>query len=530
MKQRRKEQTNPTNELTANKASFLPHIPLKVNISNEIIGGLTTFLLLSYFFIVSSKILIQALSLKPEVAVTIYSAMVIISALFTVFASIITKLPVVYGISTGLTVFFTASAFEELSINGSLGFGLFIIEGILFLLLMLTPFMKWLINSMPRFIHCSSPAIVGAMILFYALTSVGIIPFQTESLFISATIKTPSIFLFVFVFLLSIVLYFLKVRYSFLVAILIGLFTGFILSKTNIAGSLRLNWMILSGIIIGWLFLFSILYDKKVKRCLDISLWIGILAMFIICIFYNNNLSILIKPEQFTGENGLIAVPSFKAISSLFGNSITSLPSVFADMNKFFIPLLSLLVFHILTYVFTLFTLETFSIPISNKSSAKNLLLSDGLASIVSGVSCVNPMNSLIGTSLNLSFGSKTYLSSIFFSLFCVVGLFLYPLFSTTMSQYIIAPILASTGIILLYKGLQKLETKFVFNVIPFVVVLFLSAILQDITLAFSISLLLYVFLYSNQKRKVATSLWFFCIFLFLFEFFKISIPFLSFP
>ena len=89
MKQRRKEQTNPTNELTANKASFLPHIPLKVNISNEIIGGLTTFLLLSYFFIVSSKILIQALSLKPEVAVTIYSAMVIISALFTVFASII---------------------------------------------------------------------------------------------------------------------------------------------------------------------------------------------------------------------------------------------------------------------------------------------------------------------------------------------------------------------------------------------------------------------------------------------------------
>ncbi|MCK5849167.1 MAG: hypothetical protein KAH01_08240 [Caldisericia bacterium] len=520
-------------EVEYKKATFLNKVfeldQRGTTFKQEILAGLTTFLILSFSYFQSVTLLSNTLEIHSEYTAGIIAIILLFSAILSILGGLFTKLPVVFGISTGLTVFVTAGAFSQFNMTFSSGFSLILVEGIIFTFIAFTKLPSILIEKTPEYLKKCSSGIIGSFFVLFAFVYAGVISFNGESIYIANTISTPLVFLLVFGTVISITLFTLKTKNSLLISFVLTLLMGMYLNKTVMNSDFVTSSIVLSTYIIGWLILFSIMFDKKVKYALEKSLWMLCLALILGLFLYRNPNALVLIPSKLIGQNGVFAFPSLKEGNVFISSSIKAVPLLMKSLSSFIPALLSLLVFQLIAYVCTFFTIQQFQTKNEMKEEEnyfKRGFLFEGIASIFTGISSSASTLSAQGTSINVLSGAKTGLSSVAYGVVSIFGLFIIPLLNFVLIPSAAAPILLSIGILLLHKSLMNIEKLKKEVTIPFLIAVLVSIVTQDIVIAITISLLMYAIIASVEKKRVSTYIWIVSILLVIFEFTRIVIPF----
>lgn len=137
----------------------------------EIIAGFTTFMTMAYIIFVNPTILSDAG--MPWNGVFIATIMGII--LGTVCMALLTNYPFALASGMGLNAFFAYSVVIGMGVSWQIALGIVFLEGILFIILSVTPIREMIINCIPMGLKASISAGIGLFIAFIGLQNAGLV-------------------------------------------------------------------------------------------------------------------------------------------------------------------------------------------------------------------------------------------------------------------------------------------------------------------------------------------------------------------
>lgn len=141
------------------------------NIKQELRAGFTTFLTMMYIVPVNAFIMSKA-GMPLD-------ALIVATALITIFATVVNGIwantPVAMSVGMGLNAYFTFGLVLGLGIPWQTALGVVFVSGILFLLLSLSNFRVWIVNSIPLDLRRAISAGIGVFISFIGLQQMGLI-------------------------------------------------------------------------------------------------------------------------------------------------------------------------------------------------------------------------------------------------------------------------------------------------------------------------------------------------------------------
>lgn len=194
----------------------------------EVLAGITTFLTMVY--IVPTNAFIMSQAGMP------IDALVTATAVITAFACILNgfwaNTPVAMSVGMGLNAFFTFGIVMGMNVPWQTALGVVFLSSFLFLILSLTPFRRWIIESLPEDLKRAIGAGIGAFIAFIGLKQIGIIAANPATLVSLGHLADPAVLLGVF-----------------------GIFVTFALIAWNVKGTLMLSIAVTA--LAGWLFAVS---------------------------------------------------------------------------------------------------------------------------------------------------------------------------------------------------------------------------------------------------------------------------------
>jgi AGZA family xanthine/uracil permease-like MFS transporter len=141
------------------------------NVKTEVIAGFTTFMTMAYIIFVNPSILSDAG--MPWNGVFIATIMGII--LGTVCMALLTNYPFALASGMGLNAFFAYSVVIGMGVNWQTALGIVFLEGILFIILSVTPIREMIINCIPMGLKSSISAGIGLFIAFIGLQNAGLV-------------------------------------------------------------------------------------------------------------------------------------------------------------------------------------------------------------------------------------------------------------------------------------------------------------------------------------------------------------------
>ena len=144
----------------------------------ELLAGLTTFLTMSYVVLVNPTIMSDAgINLGAAFVATCLAA-----AVGCFLTGLLANYPVAVAPSMGLNVYFTYDIVQKLGYAWETALGAVFISGILIIILTVTRFRRWLIESIPKSLNIAIAAGIGLFIALVALKMGGIIRPDTYTL------------------------------------------------------------------------------------------------------------------------------------------------------------------------------------------------------------------------------------------------------------------------------------------------------------------------------------------------------------
>ncbi|MEG1004189.1 NCS2 family permease [Clostridium sp.] len=181
----------------------------------EIIGGLTTFITMSYILFVNPEILSAAGMDKNSVFV----ATALAAAAGTLIMGIYAKFPMALAPGMGLNAFFAFTVCGEMGIPWQVAISGVLVSGIIFVIISVTGLRELIIKSIPQNLKHAVSAGIGLFIAFVGLKGSGIIV-ANEATFVGiGDLTNPKVLLAVFGLLLTAALLARKVK----IAIFIGM-------------------------------------------------------------------------------------------------------------------------------------------------------------------------------------------------------------------------------------------------------------------------------------------------------------------
>ena len=187
----------------------------KTTVSTEIRAGFTTFLTMMYIVPVNAMIMSQA-GMPLDALLTA-------TALITIIATILNGLwantPVAMSVGMGINAYFTFGLVLGMKIPWQSALGVVFISGMLFLLLSLTPFRVWIINTLPKDLRRAIGAGIGAFIAFIGFKEMGIVVENPATLVGLGDFSNPSVLLGLFGLVTVFTLYNVRVKGAFILAI-----------------------------------------------------------------------------------------------------------------------------------------------------------------------------------------------------------------------------------------------------------------------------------------------------------------------
>ncbi len=143
-----------------------------INLKQEIIGGLTTFLTMAYIVIVNPAILSDGTGMDKGALITVTCLAAAIGCLLAAF---IANMPIAMAPGMGMNAFFTYSLVVGRGIPWEQALGIVFLSGVIFLALTLMKIREKVVDSIPIVIRYSIAAGIGLFIAFIGLQNMGLI-------------------------------------------------------------------------------------------------------------------------------------------------------------------------------------------------------------------------------------------------------------------------------------------------------------------------------------------------------------------
>jgi AGZA family xanthine/uracil permease-like MFS transporter len=186
-------------------------------VSTEVRAGFTTFLAMMYIVPVNASIM--SLTGMP------FDALITATAVVTIIATILNGLwantPVAMSVGMGLNAYFTFGLVKGMHMPWQTALGVVMISGIVFLLLSLTKFRVWVLNSVPIDLRRAISAGIGLFIAFIGLKEMGIIVDNPATLVSLGDISSPNILLGIFGFITAAIFYSYRLKGAFILSIIL---------------------------------------------------------------------------------------------------------------------------------------------------------------------------------------------------------------------------------------------------------------------------------------------------------------------
>ncbi len=187
------------------------------NVKTEFRAGFTTFLTMMY--IVPVNAIIMSKTGMPM------GALITATALITIFSTILNgfwaNTPIAMSVGMGLNAYFTFGLVLGMKIPWQTALGVVFISGILFLVLSLTKFRIWVMQSVPYDLRRAISAGIGAFIAFIGLKQMGIVVANPAVLVGLGNFRDSNLLLGVLGLILVFAFFAWRVKGAFILAILI---------------------------------------------------------------------------------------------------------------------------------------------------------------------------------------------------------------------------------------------------------------------------------------------------------------------
>jgi len=505
--------------------------------ASECKAGITAAVISMFALLGSMQIILKAVGLtENQLLIPLISITLVFSALITIGAGIFTRLPLLFLSTIGFNTFIAVNVIQGLSLDWGVGLAIVAVESILFILLSFTKLPNLFFRELPDYFKKAAPMAIGAILIFFALLAGKMVSFKVPNEVVAWSIRLPEVLLFASGFIITYFLLKEKASFSymqgFLLTILLGMFIPKALPENFSTASITFwaPFWLLVGFCIVWMMTYAWFVDKHNKKALELSLWI-VMTVMVICLFafFTNAESIIPKPLKLVGSAGIFDLPSFKYLNGIVGYPIYNLGGFFKSITKLWIPILSLLAVHWMSYMALLATINGYIHFRKNETSQyfqKRTVMAEGAFSLLGSVSGTGFVSSLYGTLFAVLSGARTGFSSIISGCMFLVFLFLIPLMSKTFLPYTMAPVLAVFGFKLILDFMPTEAVEKV-NWIPLFMTILIAMITMNLYQGISAGLLSYVIVKASHKdgTKISTLTWVLvCLFL-VWSFFRISIP-----
>ena len=201
-------------------------------VSREVIGGITTFLAMSYILAVNPGILSGA-GLEWG---SVFTATAVSAAIATLVMAFCANLPVALAPGLGLNAFFTYTVVLGMGCTPAFALTAVLLEGILFIVLSLFGIREAIIKSIPLNLRKAVAVGIGLFIALIGLANAGIVANDTGTLigFVNLDLKHASAIVALLGLVITIVLYTLKVPGAILIGIILTTLIGIPFGVTSV--------------------------------------------------------------------------------------------------------------------------------------------------------------------------------------------------------------------------------------------------------------------------------------------------------
>ncbi|WP_044641939.1 NCS2 family permease [Risungbinella massiliensis] len=201
--------------------------PKKFSIQKEIVGGLTTFVTMSYIMFVNPSILGDAGVPFNQV----FMATIIATVVGTLVMGLYAKYPIAIAPGMGMNAYFAYSIVSaDKGLDYKTAFATVFVAGLLFVILSLTPLRKKLIEAIPSSLKYAITAGIGLFIAFIGMRLSGLIQAHESNFVALGDLHSPSVILTMIGLLVTLILYTLRVPGSIFIGMvitgIIAYFTG----------------------------------------------------------------------------------------------------------------------------------------------------------------------------------------------------------------------------------------------------------------------------------------------------------------
>lgn len=285
----------------------------KTNLKTELIAGLTSFFAAAYIIVVNASILSEGgINQEPLIISTVLASFV--GCLIVGFISD-TPLIVVPAMGVNALFIYTIVLGFGLSFNEALAS--IVVSGILVLLVTITPLSKILDESIPNSLKESITIGIGLFITFLGLQKSGLVISDPSTIVKIGSLSDPRVLFFIFMFIITIILFAKNVPGNFLISIILGTILAIALGFVDIS---NLNFRLPNFNEYKEIF-FAISFEKV----FTIPFWISTFALTLVLVFENIGLlhgqvtGLLKRPEK--QNNAMKSVALSNIACGLLGTS-----------------------------------------------------------------------------------------------------------------------------------------------------------------------------------------------------------------
>lgn len=171
------------------------------SLRNDVVGGLTTFLAVSYIVVVNPSILATTgtgMSFNG-----VMTATVIISCVSTLLMGVYARLPFAVAPGMGVNAFFTFTLVLGQHIPWPVALGIVFWAGVLFLALSLTPVRESIVRAIPNHLQTAMSAGIGVFLTFLGLRAAGLVSADPVTLVRPGVIGVESLLSLVGLFIMA---------------------------------------------------------------------------------------------------------------------------------------------------------------------------------------------------------------------------------------------------------------------------------------------------------------------------------------
>ena len=192
------------------------------DVKTEVLAGFTTFMTMAYIIFVNPAILSDAGMPFDGVFIATIAGII----LGTLSMALLTNYPFALASGMGLNAFFAYSVIIGMGLSWQTALGIVFVEGIIFIILSVTPVRKMIVNSIPMSLKTGISTGIGLFIAFIGLQNAGIVVNNDATLLAMGNIFSGPALIALIGLIITGILYSLRIKGALLWGILISTIIG----------------------------------------------------------------------------------------------------------------------------------------------------------------------------------------------------------------------------------------------------------------------------------------------------------------